>query len=67
MTGAGTDLVTRVVDVVGDLPVIGIGGIDATNAGEVLAAGARGVAVRSAILRADDPARAAEAIRKALG
>lgn len=40
------------------LPVVGIGGIDASNAAEVLAAGAAGVAVVSAVGAAPDPAQA---------
>ncbi|HVI87241.1 MAG TPA: thiamine phosphate synthase [Dongiaceae bacterium] len=38
-----------------DLPVVAIGGIDAAQAGEVIAAGADGIAVVSAICTADDP------------
>ena len=41
------------------LPVCGIAGIDATNAAEVIAAGADGVAVISALSLAPDPAAAA--------
>jgi thiamine-phosphate pyrophosphorylase len=40
------------------LPVVGIGGIDASNAAEVLAAGAAGVAVVSAVGAAEDPVAA---------
>jgi thiamine-phosphate diphosphorylase len=40
------------------LPSVGIGGITAGNAAEVVAAGADGVAVISAILGASDPTRA---------
>ena len=40
------------------LPVIGIGGISVENAGDVMAAGARGVAVVRSILGASDPATA---------
>lgn len=43
---------------IGGLPGVGIGGIDATNAASVMAAGADGVAVVSAILGAPDPALA---------
>lgn len=39
------------------LPVIGIGGIAPENTGELIKAGAAGVAVISSILAADDPAR----------
>lgn len=44
---------------VGDLPSVGIGGVTVENAREVIDAGAQGVAVVSAILRAADPYRAA--------
>jgi thiamine-phosphate pyrophosphorylase len=40
------------------IPVVGIGGIEAGNAGEVVRAGAAGVAVISAVMRAADPERA---------
>jgi thiamine-phosphate pyrophosphorylase len=40
------------------LPVVGIGGIDASNARKVLEAGAAGVAVVSAVAAAPDPAAA---------
>jgi thiamine-phosphate pyrophosphorylase len=46
-----------------DLPVCGIAGIDASNAAEVVAAGADGVAVISALSMAPDPAAAARALR----
>lgn len=42
------------------LPVVGIGGIDAGNAERVLAAGAIGVAVVSAVGAVDDPVAATE-------
>jgi thiamine-phosphate pyrophosphorylase len=45
------------------LPVCGIAGIDADNAGAVIAAGADGVAVISAISLAPDPAEAARDLR----
>lgn len=44
------------------VPVVGIGGITAANASTVRGAGAAGVAVVSAILAANDPAAAAEAL-----
>jgi thiamine-phosphate pyrophosphorylase len=47
----------------GDLPVCGIAGIDATNAAEVIAAGADGVAVISALSLVTDPAAAAHILR----
>ena len=47
------------------MPVIGIGGITAENAGAIVAAGATGVAVIGAIWDANDPEAAALAIRSA--
>ena len=46
------------------LPVCGIAGIDASNAAEVIAAGADGVAVISALSLAPDPAAAARTLRQ---
>jgi len=46
-----------------DLPVCGIAGIDANNAGEVIAAGADGVAIISALSLTPDPAAAARSLR----
>jgi thiamine-phosphate pyrophosphorylase len=46
-----------------DFPVGAIAGIDETNAGEVVAAGADGVAVISAMSLAPDPAAAARRLR----
>jgi len=51
---------------VGTIPVLAQGGIDASNAGEVVAAGAAGVAVTGSILQAVDPRAATAAIRNAL-
>jgi thiamine monophosphate synthase len=48
------------------IPVIAIGGINATNARSCIDAGARGVAVISAIFDADDPKRAAEELWRAI-
>ena len=48
------------------IPWFAIGGIDASNVAEVVAAGARGVAVVRAIRDADDPAAAARELRAAL-
>ena len=65
---AGVELVRRTVGA-SAAPVVGIGGITAANAGEVVAAGAAGVAVISGILGDADPARAAarlaDAVREA--
>jgi thiamine-phosphate pyrophosphorylase len=45
------------------LPVVGIGGIHAENAREVLVAGAAGIAVISAVADADDPVAAVRELR----
>jgi thiamine-phosphate pyrophosphorylase len=63
--GAGPGLVTELRAHV-DAPLVGIGGITARNAREVLYAGARGVAIISAIVAAPDPAAAAARVRDAL-
>lgn len=49
-----------------DLPVGAIAGIDAQRAGQVVAAGASGVAVIAAIFRAPDIAAASRALREAV-
>ena len=64
--GGGLALVEETARAVSPLPVLAIGGIDAGNVGAVVAAGAAGVAVRGAILRASDPQQAARAIRDVL-
>jgi thiamine-phosphate pyrophosphorylase len=46
------------------LPIVGIAGIDAGNAAAVIAAGADGVAVISALSSAPDPQAAARALRE---
>ena len=48
------------------LPIVGIAGIDAANAGAVIDAGADGVAVISALSLVADPAAAARALRAAV-
>ena len=58
----GTEHLSEICEAV-DIPVVGIGGIDASNASEVAAAGADGVAVITAITGAEDP----EAATRALG
>lgn len=47
-----------------DLPICGIAGIDASNAGEVIAVGADGVAVISALSLVPDPQAAARQLRE---
>ena len=50
-----------------DVPVVAIGGITAERVPELLAAGAHGVAVVSAVSGAADPRAATEALLRALG
>ena len=66
---AGPQLMRNVaarVGSVGDMPLIGIGGITPGNVDAVIGAGASGVAVIRSILSADDPRSAAEKMRSAL-
>lgn len=49
------------------IPVVGIGGVNADNAGRVIEAGASGVAVISAVVAAPDVAAATAALARALG
>jgi len=62
---AGLDLLKRAAAEI-SLPIVAIGGINAANAGRLVVAGARCLAVCSAVCGADDPKAAAEAIRKQL-
>jgi thiamine-phosphate pyrophosphorylase len=62
----GPDALRRVVERVAPLPVVAIGGVDADNAGRALAAGARGVAVISAVAAAADPIAATRALARAV-
>jgi len=55
--GIGPERIAAIADAV-SIPVVGIGGITADNAGPVIEAGADGVAVITAITKADDPAAA---------
>ena len=61
----GLDPITDVTRVV-DTPVLAIGGIDSTNAASVIEAGAKGVAVITAILGASDPEKAARDIQQSM-
>ncbi len=62
---SGPDLIARVTSRC-SIPIIGIGGINAGNAAQVVEAGASGVAVISAILAAPDPREAAQRIMQTL-
>ncbi len=56
----------RETDEAVDIPFVGIGGITPDNAAEVVAAGADGVAVITAITAADDPTLATRALGEAV-
>ena len=60
----GTAMVSEVSSVVGDKPLIAIGGIGAANVGDVIRAGADAVAVASAVVAADDPRAAARELKE---
>jgi thiamine-phosphate pyrophosphorylase len=55
------------VRAVPETPIIAIGGVTAANAGELIGAGAAGVAVVGAVANAADPLRATGELLKALG
>lgn len=59
----GLDHVAAIARAV-EIPIVGIGGIDAGNAGPVVRAGAVGVAVVSAVVAAEDPRSATAALRE---
>ena len=63
--GIGTDRIEKIARAV-SIPVIGIGGITAENAEEVIDAGAAGVAVISAITATDDPQQATATLGEAV-
>lgn len=54
--------VRQAVRLAGRVPVFALGGVDAGNAAGMRTAGAHGVAVMGAVMRADDPARAVAGI-----
>jgi len=58
----GRSQLAQVVRAAGALPVVAIGGIDVHNAGSLIAAGAAGIAVISAVAGADDPVAATRAL-----
>ena len=62
LEGRGLDHVRVLTRRLGAIPAYAIGGITAANAAFAIAAGAHGVAVRSGILAADNPAGAARTI-----
>jgi thiamine-phosphate pyrophosphorylase len=63
----GLKALREAVEAVGaSVPVLGLGGVKPGTVGEVLSCGARGVALISAVIAADDPAEAAREILKEL-
>ena len=62
---AGPELLAQAVEEI-EAPVVPIGGINAENVGQLVAAGAQRVAVCSAVCCADDPQAAAAAIKEQL-
>ena len=61
----GTQLLSGITGAV-RIPVLGIGGIDASNVAEVIGSGAHGAAVISAILGSNDPEQAARDMKRAM-
>ena len=62
----GLGLLAEVVRAVAPRPLVAIGGITAENAGDVIAAGAAGLAVISAVAGAADPVDATRRLRASL-
>lgn len=58
--------VGRAVRLAGDVPVLALGGVDEHNAAQLRGAGAHGVAVMGAVMRADDPAAVVAGILEAV-
>ncbi len=65
VSAQGLDLVREAARIA-SVPFLAIGGIDHENVASVIRAGARGVAVCSAIIRSEDPRGAARAMREAI-
>jgi len=63
--GTGLELVSEIAATV-SIPIIGIGGVTASNAPPVLEAGATGVAMISEITAADDPSTATREVAAAV-
>ena len=65
-SACGLRLLAAAVAAAAPRPLVAIGGIDTSNAAEVVAAGAAGVAVISAVANADDPVAATRALARLL-
>ncbi|MCH1866661.1 thiamine phosphate synthase [Nocardioides sp. CFH 31398] len=63
----GAEGVRRAVEAAGGLPVLALGGVSAGSAAHLSAAGAHGVAVMGAVMRAHDPAAVVSALMAELG
>lgn len=63
---SGTILIREMTALYPDLPIVGIGGITASNFAPVLEAGAAGVSIISAIASAEDPYSAARQFKNAI-
>ena len=66
MGAAGTALISEITGNV-SAPTLGIGGVMASNAADVIAAGAAGIAVIRAILDSSNPREAAAALAAETG
>ena len=62
---SGIDILKQVVEII-PLPIIAIGGVDAENIPDVMRAGARGIAVISAVCCQDDPEGATKSLYQVL-
>ena len=62
---SGIDILKQVVEII-HLPIIAIGGVGPENIPDVMRAGARGIAVISAVCCQDDPEEATRALYQAL-
>ena len=62
---SGIDILKQVVEII-PLPIIAIGGVGAENIPDVMRAGARGIAVISAVCCQDDPEDATRSLYQAL-
>ena len=63
---SGPGLLARIAAAGVTIPLLGIGGITERNAGQVISAGAHGVAVITSILGSDDPRRAAQRLKDSM-
>lgn len=62
---SGIEILNKVVETI-PLPIIAIGGVDSKNVGEVIHAGAHGIAVISAVCCQEDPKKATQKLFKAI-